>query len=92
MRCERLKTLIRDWYQEVRNFTLSPIKMKELVEKHIKHCEICQTDPDLPLELDQLWEIIRVPHIPSKSDEFRFKIEEQEYLYEEEEPIEEEEF
>jgi len=92
VKCERLKTLIRDWYQEVRNFTLSPIKMKELVEKHIRNCEVCQTDEDLPLELDQLWEIVRVPYIPSQSQEFTFKIEEESYLYEDEEVLEEEEF
>jgi len=91
VKCERLRVLIRDWYHEVRNFTLSPIKMKELVEKHIKNCEVCQTDEDLPLELDQLWEIIRVPYLPNKSEEFKFKIEENEYLYEDEN-LEEEEF
>ena len=95
MKCERLKTLIRDWYQEVRSFTLSPIRMMEFVEKHIKNCEICQNDEDLPLELDQLREIIRVPYTTTKPDEFKFGIEESEYLYEkeeEEENLEEEEF
>ena len=90
MQCQRLKNLIRDWYQEVRNFTLSPIKMMELINKHIKICEICQKDEDLPLELDQLREIIRVPHTFSSSEELRSSIQE-EYLYEEEtEEIEEE--
>jgi len=89
MKCERLKKLIKDWYQEVRNFTLSPIKMMELINKHIKICEICQKDEDLPLELDQLREIIRVPHTFSSSEELRSSIQE-EYLYEEEtEEIEE---
>ncbi|MCD6490130.1 MAG: hypothetical protein J7K20_05330 [Thermodesulfobacterium sp.] len=90
MQCQRLKNLIRDWYQEVRNFTLSPIKMIELINKHIKICEICQKDKDLPLELDQLREIIRVPHNLSSSEKLRSSIQE-EYLYEEEtEEIEEE--
>ena len=90
MKCERLKKLIRDWYQEVRNFTLSPIKMMELIDKHIKSCKICQKDEDLPLELDQLREIIRVPHNLPPSEELRLNIQE-EYLYEEEtEEIEEE--
>ena len=89
MKCQRLKNLIRDWYQEVRNFTLSPIKMMELINKHIKICEICQKDEDLPLELDQLREIIRVPHTFPSSEELRSNIQEK-YLYEETEEIEEE--
>ncbi|WP_038057984.1 hypothetical protein [Thermodesulfobacterium hydrogeniphilum] len=84
MKCERLKILIRDWYQEVRNFTLSPVKMMELIEKHIKNCETCQNDEDLPLELDQLREIIRVPYTSTPSQDFNFGFEEQEYIYEEE--------
>jgi len=91
MQCQRLKNLIRDWYQEVRNFTLSPIKMMELINKHIKICEICQKDEDLPLELDQLREIIRVPHTFPSSEELRSNIQE-EYLYEEETEEMEEEY
>lgn len=63
--------------------------MMELVERHIKQCSICQQDDDLPLELEQLKEIIRVPHTPSPSTEERV-IEEPIYVYEEE-IIEEEE-
>ena len=62
MECKRLKTLIREWYQQVREYTLSPLKMMELVMRHIKNCEVCQKDKDLPFELDQLREIIRVPY------------------------------
>jgi hypothetical protein len=83
MQCERLKNLIRDWYQEVRNFNLSPIKMMELINKHIKICEICQKDEDLPLELDQLREIIRVPYTFPLTEETSSFMEE-EYIYEEE--------
>lgn len=90
MQCERLKTLIRDWYQEVRNFTLSPIKMIELINKHIKACEICQKDEDLLLELDQLREIIRVPYTFPITEESKLGIEE-EYIYEEETAEESEE-
>ncbi|MGC9017414.1 MAG: hypothetical protein ACP5JQ_04445 [Caldimicrobium sp.] len=89
MQCSRLKTLLREWYQEVRAFTLSPVKMMELVERHIKQCPICQNDPDLPLELDQLREIIRVPPTVTTSQES--STEEPVYLYEEEVSSEEEE-
>ncbi|MCC6026561.1 MAG: hypothetical protein LM575_06285 [Caldimicrobium sp.] len=88
MKCTRLQALLREWYQEVRSFNLSPLKMMELVERHIKHCEICKNDEDLPLELDQLRELIRVPQVPVH---VKTKLEEPQYAYEEEEVVEEEE-
>ncbi len=91
MRCQRLKNLIRDWYQEVRNFTLSPLRMMELINKHIKTCEICKNDEDLPLELDQLREIIRVPYNSSLSEETS-SFTDEEYIYEEESFEESEEY
>lgn len=90
MQCYRLKSLLREWYQQVRSFTLSPLKMMELVERHINQCKTCQSDPDLPLELDQLREIIRVPHLPTQREEK--PIEEPVYVMEEEILEEEEEF
>ncbi len=90
MKCSRLLYLTRNWYQEVRNFTLSPIKMMELTDRHIKQCPICQKDPDLPLILDQLRELLRVPYTITPKEEKN--IEEPIYLYEEEiEDLEEEE-
>lgn len=86
MKCQRLKNLIRDWYQEVKNFTLSPVKMMELINKHINMCEICKKDEDLPSELDQLREIIRVPYTLPSSEES--KSETSEHLYENTEEIE----
>ncbi|MCS7149866.1 MAG: hypothetical protein RMI63_07850 [Caldimicrobium sp.] len=89
MKCSRLKNLVRDWYQQVRSFTLSPLKMMDLVNKHIKQCPTCQQDEDLPLELEQLREIVRVPHTVATKEE---KIaEEPVYVYEEEIVEEEEE-
>ncbi len=94
MQCKRLQSLIRDWYQEVRSYTLAPLKMMELVEKHIKACKICQEDQDLSLELDQLRELIRVPHSFPSIEEISSELEEPEYTYEKEEieEIEEEEY
>lgn len=90
MQCPRLKNLLRDWYQQVRSFTLSPVKMMELVDRHIKQCPTCKADPDLYLELDQLREIIRVPHTLMVKEE---KVtEEPVYIYEEESEETEEEF
>lgn len=89
MKCQRLQSLLRDWYQQVRSFTLSPVRMMELVERHIKQCPICQHDEDLTLELEQLKEIIRVPHTPTSASEEKL-VEEPVYVYEEE-VIEEEE-
>jgi len=88
MKCLRLQSLLREWYQQVRSFSLSPIKMMELVERHIKHCEICQNDEDLSLELEQIREIIRAPQVPYHA---KPKIEEPQYVYEEEIGEEEEE-
>ncbi len=88
MKCESLKVLLRDWYQQVRAFNLSPIKMMELVERHIKDCPLCQKDEDLPLEIDQLREIVRVPYVPHS---LKSKIEEPQYVFEEEQLEEEEE-
>ncbi|MCS7200331.1 MAG: hypothetical protein N2327_05370 [Caldimicrobium sp.] len=89
MECLRLKNLVRDWYQQVRSFTLSPVKMMELIEKHVKQCPICQQDENLSLELEQLREIVRVPHtLVSKEEKI---IEEPTYIFEDE-IIEEEEF
>jgi hypothetical protein len=88
MKCIRLQSLLREWYQQVRSFNLSPLKMMELVERHIKHCEVCKNDEDLPLELDQLREIIRVPQIPVH---LKPRLEESQYVYEEEVAVEEEE-
>ncbi|MCS7278868.1 MAG: hypothetical protein NZ530_02265 [Thermodesulfobacteriaceae bacterium] len=91
MQCERLKFLIRDWYQQVREFTLSPTKMMELVDRHVKNCETCQGDEELSLELEQLREIIRVPYVPIPKEEREEEVmEEFEYVYEEEDKEEEE--
>ncbi len=89
MQCPRLKSLLRDWYQQVRNYTLSPLKMMELVMRHIKNCEVCQTDEDLPFELEQLREIIRVPYNEKfqKMQEESFGNQEEDLLFEEEEKI-----
>jgi len=89
MKCPRLQSLLREWYQQVRAFDLSPLKMMELVERHIRQCNVCKSDEDLPLELDQLREIIRVPQVPMHT---RQRLEEPQYLFEEETLEEEEEF
>ena len=88
MKCLRLQSLLREWYQQVRSFSLSPIKMMELIERHIGHCETCQNDEDLTLELEQIREIIRAPQVPFHA---KPKMEEPQYIYEEELSEEEEE-
>ncbi|MFN3407038.1 MAG: hypothetical protein ACK40E_04840 [Caldimicrobium sp.] len=88
MQCPRLKVLLREWYSQVRAFTLSPVKMMELVERHIHQCEICKNDPDLALELDQLREIIRVPYHPVPKET---SLQEEPVYIAEEEVFEEEE-
>jgi len=59
MKCNRLKSLIRDWYQEVTECSLSPQRMVEKIKNHIKHCETCKNDEHLPYELEEVKEILK---------------------------------
>ncbi|OAG27209.1 hypothetical protein [Thermodesulfatator autotrophicus] len=61
MQCQRLKKLARDWYQMVKEDALAPARMMELIERHVQQCPVCQTDPDLPEEIEKIREIIRAP-------------------------------
>ncbi len=87
MKCERLQVLIRDWYHQVRNETLSPLKMMELIKKHIENCSVCQMDGDLPFELEELREIIRVPYDIEqiKKEEETFFTEDIDFVFKEDE-------
>jgi len=61
MQCQRLKRLARDWYQKVKEDALAPARMMELIQRHVEHCPVCQTDPDLPEEIEKIREFIRAP-------------------------------
>ncbi len=61
MQCLRLRSLARDWFQKVREDALAPARMMEFIHRHIRNCEICQKDPDLPQEVEKIREFIRAP-------------------------------
>lgn len=63
MRCARLKSLAREWFQKVREDALAPARMMEFIHRHIRGCPICQNDPDLPQEVEKIREFIRAPEV-----------------------------
>ncbi len=69
MQCQRLKKLARDWYQKVKEDALAPARMMELIDRHVKQCPVCQTDPDLPEEIEKIREFIRAPQPVKPSEE-----------------------
>ncbi len=69
MQCKRLKTLTREWYQKVKEDALAPARMMELIYRHVNQCPVCQTDPDLPEELEKIREFIRAPEISPPKEE-----------------------
>ncbi|RUM89575.1 MAG: hypothetical protein DSZ24_00835 [Thermodesulfatator sp.] len=68
MQCKRLRILIRDWFLKVREDALAPARMMEFIQRHIRQCEMCQQDPDLPQEVEKIREFIRAPEIPSQEE------------------------
>ncbi len=69
MQCQRLKKLARDWYQKVKEDALAPARMMELIDRHVKQCVVCQTDPDLPEEIEKIREFIHAPQPVRPSEE-----------------------
>ncbi len=69
MQCQRLKKLAREWYQKVKDDALAPARMMELIQRHVEQCPVCQTDEDLPEEIEKIREIIRAPQPPQPTVE-----------------------
>ena len=61
MKCNRLITLIKDWYLHVQDETMAPARMVEFMTKHMTTCEECQQDPDVKQEAEKIWEIVLPP-------------------------------
>jgi hypothetical protein len=61
MKCNRLKTLVKNWYLHVQNEAMAPARMVELMTKHISLCEECIHDPDVKAEADKIREIVLPP-------------------------------
>jgi hypothetical protein len=58
MNCNRLKSLLKNWYVQVHNEAMAPARMMDFMAKHINGCEQCQSDPDLKEETEKIRELI----------------------------------
>jgi hypothetical protein len=99
MKCDRLITLVKNWYLKVQEEAMAPARMVAFMEKHIAQCKICLADPDVKEEADKIREIVlppskapkpKVVRVPKEEVEAPEAIEE-EQVSEEEEGIETEE-
>ena len=61
MQCDRLISLIKNWYLKVQEEAMAPARMVAFIEKHISQCEECLADPDVKQETDKIREIVLPP-------------------------------
>ena len=61
MKCDRLISLIKNWYIKVQEEAMAPARMVAFMEKHISQCEECLADPDVKQETDKIREIVLPP-------------------------------
>ena len=61
MKCNRLISLIKNWYLKVQEKAMAPARMVAFMEKHISQCEECLADPDVRQEADKIREIVLPP-------------------------------
>lgn len=61
MKCERLISLIKNWYVKVQEEAMAPARMVAFMEKHISQCEECLEDPDVRQEVEKIREIVLPP-------------------------------
>jgi len=61
MKCERLISLVKNWYLKVQEEAMAPARMVAFMEKHISQCEECLADPDVKLEVAKIREIVLPP-------------------------------
>ena len=88
MQCDRLISLVKNWYMKVQEEAMAPARMVDFMEKHISQCEDCLADPDVKQEADKIREIVLPPSKVPKPKVVRATKEEAEY---EEEVSEDEE-
>jgi len=67
MKCDRLISLVKNWYLKVQEEAMAPARMVAFMEKHISQCEICLDDPDVRQERDKIREIVLPPSKVPKS-------------------------
>jgi hypothetical protein len=61
MKCERLISLIKNWYVKVQEEAMAPARMVAFMEKHVSQCEECLADPDVRQEVEKIREIVLPP-------------------------------
>jgi len=61
MKCDRLISLVKNWYLKVQEEAMAPARMVAFMEKHIAQCEECLADPDVKLEAEKIREIVLPP-------------------------------
>jgi hypothetical protein len=61
MKCDRLISLVKNWYLKVQEEAMAPARMVAFMEKHISQCEVCLADPDVRGESDKIREIVLPP-------------------------------
>jgi len=61
MKCDRLISLVKNWYLKVQEEAMAPARMVAFMEKHISLCDICLSDPDVKQESDKIREIVLPP-------------------------------
>jgi hypothetical protein len=94
MKCDRLISLIKNWYLKVQEEAMAPARMVAFMEKHISQCEECLADPDVRREADKIREIVLPPSKIPKPKVVRATKEEAEEdaeVYEDEEGTSEDE-
>jgi len=61
MKCDRLISLVKNWYLKVQEEAMAPARMVAFMEKHISQCEVCLDDPDVKREAEKIREIVLPP-------------------------------
>ena len=61
MKCNRLLSLVKNWYLKVQEEAMAPARMVAFIEQHISQCEECLADPDVKDEAERIREIVLPP-------------------------------
>jgi len=61
MKCNRLMSLVKNWYLKVQEEAMAPARMVSFIEQHISQCEECLADPDVKEEAEKIREIVLPP-------------------------------
>jgi hypothetical protein len=89
MQCDRLISLIKNWYLKVQEEAMAPARMVAFIENHISQCEECLADPDVKQETDKIREIVLPPSKAPKPKVVRVPKEDVEGVEEGQEVVEE---